>query len=651
MRKFIFIWMMGIFFPSLALLAQYNPNYCLDYRVIAAREASHQMHLQQQESLKESNQLISFDIHYLKCNWTVNPSVSAISGIVKTSFTILSPVCNSISLSLSTALTVNSVIMNGQALSFSHTPGDVLTIQFLGSLHLGDTASVEINYQGTPPNSGFGSFIREEHNGVPIIWTLSEPYGSQDWWPSKLDLNDKVDSIDIYVTTPSGYRAASNGLLVEEIPAGSDISYHWKHRYPITAYLVAIAVTNYQQYSHYVNLQNGTSLEVLNYVYPENLSSVQAATAEIVQMIEYFDTLVGLYPFYEEKYGHAQFSWSGGMEHQTMSFMGLFSVDLQAHELAHQWFGDKITCASWEDIWLNEGFATYFTALYRLSKGETTFWNNWKASQSAFICSISDGSVYCDDVSSVSRIFSGRLSYAKGGYLLHMIRWMMGDEAFYQAIRNYISDQNLVFKYASTNDLVVHLEAEAGFSFTEFMQDWFYGEGFPSYQISWNSFGNTFQIILDQTTSDASVDFFEMKVPIRVFGPQQDTTVIFNHEFSGQEFTLDLPFQADSIQFDPERWILSAGNSINPSAAVEDLSDKVEVRIFPNPVGSELIIHTSESWEDLIVTDVTGRMREQRKIRGGKSLILDVSYYPSGTYIIKFKRDNQIITRKFIKFD
>ncbi|MBK7970327.1 MAG: hypothetical protein IPK08_16080 [Bacteroidetes bacterium] len=177
-----------------------------------------------------------------------------------------------------------------------------------------------------------------------MIWTLSEPYGSSDWWPCKNGLTDKADSIDIFLNVPNAMTGASNGILIAETPNGTTKLFHWKHKYPI-AYLICMAVTNYVKYS--LCPLAGDTLEIVNYVYPEDSLLATSQTDEIVSMVQLYDTLFGVYPFHNEKYGHAQFGWGGGMEHQTMTFVSNFGFDLLAHELAHHWFGDKVTYGSW----------------------------------------------------------------------------------------------------------------------------------------------------------------------------------------------------------------------------------------------------------------------------------------------------------------
>ena len=202
------------------------------------------------------------------------------------------------------------------------------------------------------------------------MWSLSEPYGARDWWPCKNGNNDKADSVDIIVTAPAQYKAASNGLLQGEVLIGGGTKKvtHWKHRYPIATYLICFAVTNYSVFNNTLQLGN-VSLPVVTYCYPETQSWFQSSTTQYqLPQLSFFHGLLGDYPFIKEKYGNVQFGWGGGMEHQTCSFLVVPYEGLMAHELAHQWFGDKITCARWEDIWLNEGFASHMTMGYWVEK-------------------------------------------------------------------------------------------------------------------------------------------------------------------------------------------------------------------------------------------------------------------------------------------
>jgi aminopeptidase N len=456
----------------------------------------------------------------------------------------------------------------------------------------------------------------------------------------------------VIVHTPEAYRVASNGLLVEESGQGDTKTYHWQHRYPIPAYLIAVAVTNYAVYSDWVPTDSDP-IEVLNYVFPENLSSAQNQTEDIIEMMQLFNDLFGLYPFAEEKYGHAQFGWGGGMEHQTMSFMGGFSYGLQAHELAHQWFGNKVTCGSWEDIWLNEGFATYLTALTYEFLGNEQAWEDWKSSRINSVTSLNYGSVWVNDTTDVNRIFSGRLSYSKGALLLHMLRWTLGDEDFFQAARNYLNDPSLAFGYASTEDLQGHLEAQSGLDLETFFDDWFFGQGYPSYHLQWASEDDFLQLTVGQLTSHSSVDFFEMPIPVYVSGEGQDTLLRLDHQYSGQFFWLELPFTVENVEFDPDSWILSKGNTIQEGTynrTVEpDLSNRIN--LFPNPTPGQLTVRADGlQIEGVQVIDLSGQVLWTREGLTTKGVIeLELEQLPAGFYLMLVDTNEGRVTKKILR--
>jgi aminopeptidase N len=527
----------------------------------------------------------NFNVSFYRCEWQVDPAIKYITGKVTSHFRI-TETTGSITWDLLRQLTVDSVLYHNNKITFEQTVSHALTVNFPATINAGALDSITIFYQGIPDPANTRSFVQTTHAGTPIIWTLSEPFGSKDWWPCKNGLNDKADSIDIIITCPQQYTASSNGIVAGETTNGTNRTTWFRHRYPIASYLVAFAVTNYMVWQGSVTI-NGKTMPLKSYFYPEtNLSGTEVYTQTALQQ---FSPLFGDYPFINEKYGHTQCGFGGGMEHQTNSFMGTgaFNHSIIAHELGHQWFGDKITCGSWSDIWLNEGFATYTQHLYTeinfpaaAPGGLRSIINN--------VTSLPDGSVYVVDTTSSSRIFSSRLSYYKGFYVVYMLRGIMGDSAFYRGVRRYLNDPAVRFGFARTADLQRNLEAESGKDLSVFFQQWIYGQGFPNYQLDWSQNANQWiKLRLNQTTSHTSVPFYQMPVQLQLHSATKDTTITVEHGFSGQEFWVNPGFAVDTIMIDPKLWILSRVKTSQKIPASTTLN---ELKIYPNPAPEVLNI-------------------------------------------------------------
>ena len=517
-----------------------------------------------------TNASTNFDVRYYRAEWEVDPAINKIKGIV-TAYYIMTATGNNISLDLDNAHTVSNVLQRSSSLVKTHS-NHTLKIDFPTSVPAGTLDSVSIYYEGIPPSSGFGSFILSPHGtpAIPAMWTLSEPYGSRDWWPCKNGLDDKAeDGIDIYITHPAqyneanAYRAAANGILKSETAvAGNKIRTHWKHEYPIATYLVCFAITNYSVFTKSVMI-GATNLPMLTYCYPESLAAFQAGTQNTLHGLQLFSNLFGPYPFIGEKYGHVQFGWGGGMEHQTNSFLINTNESLVLHELGHQWFGNKITCGNWEDIWLNEGFATHLASIYMENKYPANI-RFTRLNEINYITSSTGGSVKVDNVNDVNRIFSSRLSYNKGSHLLYMLRWILGDAVFFNAVRNYINDVSLVYKFATTANLKSHLEGASGKDLTYFFDQWFNGQGYPSYQVEWSNSGNSVNVNLKQTTSHASVSFFQLPVPLLFKNSTtgQEKLVVLNNTSNNQNFAETIGFEAESVTVDPDYWLITKNNTV-----------------------------------------------------------------------------------------
>jgi aminopeptidase N len=595
----------------------------------------------------------NYDLKYGRMEWKVNPALKFIDGKVTYLF-FHADSMQEFKLELSDSLVTDSVQMNGNHIAFTHL-GNILTANFGQYLSAAQLDSISIYYHGVPPSSGFGSFAAETHgpNNIPVLWTLSQPYGAKDWWPAKQDLNDKIDSVDIYVIAPSTYKSASNGVLVSEIINGTDKITYWKHRYPIAAYLIAIAVSDYTVFTNQVALSNGT-LDVVNYVYNESLGQAQLALNEMNEHLVFFDSLFIPYPFMNEKYGHAQFNWGGGMEHQTISFVGGFSYELLAHELAHMWFGDHVTCGSWQDLWLNEGFATYATGLCYERFSPNLYWKIWKANQVDFITSSPDGSVFVTDTSTIARLFDARLTYSKAAMLLHMIRWKIGDDDFFEALRNYQNNPLLSHNYARNIDLKNEFEWQSQQNLDELFNDWYWGEGYPSYTLNYDQDNsNLVTFTLSQSQSHPSVGFFEMPVPIRFKNATQDTMIVFEHMFSGQSFFAQLSFKVDSIIIDPDNWIVCNQNVI---ASTQNTPPSNQgILLFPNPASEKLHLiikgQLAERIQEIQIFSVDGQEVTDKVFytTNATNGIIEINNLSQGIYQLRVNTQKNNYNLTFVK--
>ena len=626
--------------------------YAQDYEAGTIREAEVKSALNKMQFRPNAN-TGNYDVRYHRLELEVDPAVAYISGAVTTYFEAISPVTQ-IVFDLAAQMTVSQVLQRGNPLVFSQNRNDEVVITLTQEQAVGVLDSLTIRYAGNPISSGFGSFEVSTHAGKPVLWTLSEPYGAKGWWPCKQDLIDKVDSIDVYITAPitnldgDDYVAVSNGLEQSQIINGTTKTTHFKHSYPIPAYLVAIAVSNYAIYSDTV-ANNGKPFEIINYVYPEHLTTVQAQTPVTVDIMNLYSSLFGKYPYADEKYGHAQFGWNGGMEHTTVSFMGSFERTLIAHELGHQWFGNKVTCGSWKDIWLNEGFATYMSGLVVENLDGDVPFKNWKQQMVTSITSAPGGAVFLTDTDtlSVNRIFDPRLSYNKGAMILHMLRKKLGDLQFYQGLRNYLNHPDHAFGYAKSEDFIEIMQTTSGEDLSEFFEDWLYGEGYPSFNLEWwQVTPSEIVFVLEQTSSHASVSFFEVQLPIRLVGTAGETlNLILDHTANQENFIRNVHFTVAEVLINPEFDIISKNNTVVLST--ENPLLKLEVQLYPNPVNQTLHIKKPDflTVHQICIYNTLGQLISTSVWKPS----IDVSSLASGLFFVELQTNKGSINKSLLK--
>ncbi len=587
---------------------------------------------------------LNYDLQYVRLELDLDPTQQYISGIVTSHFKMLqnSP---DIYFDLKNNLAVSNVKYHGQDLTFQQLSTDEIRINFPSTLSAQTTDSLSITYSGIPSTVEQAFVATTTPAGDPILATLSEPFGAKQWWPTKQSMNDKIEKLDIKISTPAQYTVGSNGKLMSEtiLGNGKKITY-WQTNYPIPAYLFALGISNYTKLNSTITTTN-SSFPFLNYVYPSwATADTQSKLDWTAISMQTFEDHFGLYPYRNEKYGHMQFNWGGGMEHATMTSMGYYGLDLIAHELAHQWFGDKLTCGTWNDIWLNEGFATMgeYVVYEKLLMSPAQF-QTYLQSEMDNITSFAGGSVYVPDNQLTSnRIFDGRLTYTKGGYVLRMIKWILGDEQFYAMLKAYQNNAAFAYNYVKTNDFRDFLSSYTGRNFTEFFNDWIYGEGYPIYQIRWTqdptSKKLTFRV--GQTRSSSSVSFFELPLPIKVSGSGGQTAYfVLDHTSNNQYFTQDVNFDVTNVTFNYEKQIITKGSTVTKdnNLAVNDINQK-NIIVYPNPAKSFIKISGLQKSTDYEIFSIDGKLIKNGIANPDSEI--NISTLVKGTYVLKFNNQS-----------
>ncbi len=506
-----------------------------------------------------------FNVNFYSVAIAIDVPNEEIFGTVTTEAKSLTADLLNIEIDLVNVLTIDNIVSGATSLSYARA-GDRVFIELDQTYQPGEYFSFTIDYHGHPEAAGLDGFSFGTNDGYPIVSSLSEPYMSRTWWPCKDRNDDKADSMDISITCATNLFCASNGTLIDTIQNGDGTwTFNYEVRYPIVTYLFSVAISEYQIWTDWYHYIPTDSMPIVNHVYPDyfNYSKTTDHWGATPYILEVFGDIFGEYPFLNEKYGHANFQWGGGMEHQTCTSMGGssfgFSEPVVAHEAAHQWWGDMITCNNWHDIWLNEGFASYSEALYYEVKNGVSFYHDYMDDMANGGGSYS-GPIYVYDTTSVGNIFS-LIVYDKGACVLHMLRHVVGNATFFDILQTYYGS---VYQHAdATTEQFKNLcESVSGMELDYFFDQWIYGTYRPHYNYSSyfehdNSDGLYWTYLNIEQTQSSSPQFFTMPLDIilnyspfvkdtfNIFNDTNDITYIFK--------TDQLP---SSVTIDPDDWVL-----------------------------------------------------------------------------------------------
>ena len=540
-------------------------------------------------SSQDNYDVLSYDID-LKIKHT---DPDKIRGTVGFEALILEDNVGEIQINLADNMTVVSVYNESGQLGFNHAD-NLITVTLDRIYNKDEIITVITSYKGWPQPCYMQGFDVKRHDeitrGQLVISTLSEPECARSWWPCKDQVNDKADSYNIAIQVDKEFYCVSNGRLDSTIMIGDTThTFYYKVGHPMTTYSFALAVSDYAIWEHeWVYNEGQDTMPIFHYVFrqhdgPVNKNQWEKTSDALTLLSDWF----GLYPFADEKYGHANYQAPYGMEHQTISFMpGKNTIVFDTliylyHELAHQWWGNMITCKTWNDVWIQEALATYAQALYfEHEEG----WRDYHRHMNEMRCERTDRSVYFEDGTDFDALFDRDIVYYKGAWVMHMLRRKLGDDLFRACFKALYNSE---YKYGSitTEEFidVFNNTAKADEAFIDvsgdttkadlhkFFDQWIYGIGLPIYEWSyWQgpadpTDGSINIFLYVKQVQETDPEIFEMPVDF-VFDYYDDTlksdTVTLEVNSKINRYVVEVKDEIDTVKLDPMNWVLQKNENI-----------------------------------------------------------------------------------------
>jgi len=453
---------------------------------------------------------------------------------------------------------VQSVSCAGRPVAFRHA-ADRLTLPLPPVAKAGDVLGFTIAYRGVP-RDGL-RFVKNIH-GERTVFSENWPDKARNWLPMIDHPYDKATG-ELIVTAPAQYQVVSNGVLVEELDLEGGLRRtHWRQSVPIASWLFALGVARFAV--NHAGAVAGVPLQ--SWVFPQDRDKGYQLFEPLSRSaVQFLTENVGAYPY--EKLANVQAAgMGGGTEHASAIFYGEKNVKdgrvPVVHEIAHQWFGDSVTERDWDDVWLSEGFATYFTLLHTEKvEGRAAFVAGLRRSRETVLKlekSLPDTPVVHRNLADMSRVLNG-LVYQKGGFTLHMLRGLIGDAAFWSGIRAYYSRYKE--RNASSDEFRAAMEEASGKPLDWFFRQWLNRAGVPQLSGTWRYDGVARQLSVTLAQGQAGEPY---RLPLQLGIREGIGTRIETVELTAREGTFRLPAQHEpaDVVLDPETWLLLEGGPI-----------------------------------------------------------------------------------------
>lgn len=593
---------------------------------------------------------LKYDVKFVHLMLNLERNTKFVSGGVKTVATVTAAVMDTFACSLHENHTIDSIRFNGVLSSYTRIDS---TVKVAPAVPITNAQSftVTIYYKGNPPvggsaiGSGFSTGTSTSW-GNQVTWSLSEAIVAYHWWPCKQILTDKIDSSWVFVTTDSTNKVGSNGLLKNVVVVGNKKRYEWKSRMTINYYLISVAIAKYKEYNLYAHplyLPNDSIL-IQNYIYDNAINNTLFNTQKtqlnkMPAVMEFQCKMFGMYPFYKEKYGHSMAPFGGGMEHQTMTSLGFFDYYIDAHELGHQWWGDNVTCKSWGDIWINEGFASYTEHLVAQYLDPPNFATNLNSAHNS-VMSQPGGKVFVtgQDTMDSNVIFDSRLTYDKGGAIIRSLQFLTNnDSTWFNTLRGF--QNTYKNSTASVVDFKNYYQTFTGINATQFFNQWYYGEGYPTFNVKYYFAPNMAIIKSTQTTSfPSSIPLFITPIEYKFTRSGfPDTTVRVMHSNAIETYTINMQGTPTGVICDPNNWLINKviGPAVDASLGLHENGNLFStITVGPNPTkGSFTLINEQNIEGKAEVFDMNGKKLSEKKL--SRETNFDLGNYANGIYILK----------------